>query len=452
VKGPTPFPFLGTMGYMFFEETRKIDYHWYKKYGKVYGDYMGVMPNLVITDSTLAKQILVSDFHIFNQGQKLMAKSKLFDGALTVLHGPNWKRVRAAVSPTFTTFKLRRTLEHLDKPIKHFFDNLDTLIAEGKEDQIAFKELSKGYALDTIAKFVFAMEINSFKQKDDIFVKMVMKLTRFNILPVLLVQILPKFVGDRLGDRVFDSQACDYFFRLTSKIVKERRENPDVKYKDFIELLLESSNEMSEQDIITQCLLFFFAGMETVSTGISIILSDLAIHQDVQERLLNEISEKMGDNPITYESLNSLEYLDAVIHESFRMTPVLNRLVRHPQQDYELGDTGITLKAGKSVMVSVYAIHHDEEIFPEPFVYKPERFMGDNRKDLVNRYWFTFGDGPRNCVGIRFAMMELKYFIAKLIQNYHIQMAKGCPVPVKYRPMLFLLDPKDLRFTFERRD
>lgn len=96
--------------------------------------------------------------------------------------------------------------------------------------------------------------------------------------------------------------------------------------------------------------------------------------------------------------IKAIEYLNtnlAVFHESLRMTPVVSRLVRTPQSDYKLGDTGILLEAHKSVMISVHNIHHDE-IYDEPFQYRPERFMGECKNDLKNHYWLAFGDGPRN--------------------------------------------------------
>jgi len=191
--------------------------------------------------------------------------------------------------------------------------------------------------------------------------------------------------------------------------------------------------------------------METVSSAISVILSDIAIYQHVQEKLLAEIYDKFGEEQLTYDNIQELEYLDAVFMESLRMAPVALRLVRTPQSDYKLGNTGIILEAQKPVFIGVYNIHHDETVYSEPFQYKPDRFMGENKKDLQNYYWLAFGDGPRNCVGIRMAIMEVKYFIANVIRKYKLKMAKGCPVPVEYKRGPFIMAAKDLRIDFKRR-
>ena len=363
------------------------------------GEYVGQVPSLLISDQKLAKQILVKDFHIFNQSQKMPVIPKLFEHSMTNLSGPEWKVIRSAVSPTFTTGKLRRTVKHLSLPIQNFFENLDNLIRLGEEDKIGIKDLSKGYALDVIAKFVFAVEVNSFKQKQDPFVKNVFRMTQFRQWPFFIMQLFPVFVSKHFANKIFDEKAWEYFAELTKQILQKRRAETELQYNDFLELMLENSNKIADAKIITQCILFFFAGMDTVSTATSIVLSDIAIHQDVQEKLFSEIQNKLGDEKLDYDNINELPYLDAVFCESLRMTPVVTRLIRHPQSDYKLKDTGLTLEKDKPVMISVHNIHHDEEVFENPFMYRPERFMEESSKKLQN-HWFPFGDGPRKDLSI----------------------------------------------------
>lgn len=78
------------------------------------------------------------------------------------------------------------------------------------------------------------------------------------------------------------------------------------------------------------------------------------------------------------------------------MTAIVNRLVRHPTEDYKLEGTGLTLEKGKHVMISVHNIHHDEKLFPNPFQFYPERFLKENEQEQNSRLWLPFGDGPRN--------------------------------------------------------
>lgn len=449
MNGPTPFPFVGTFLILLFKNLRNVKKEHIQPYGKYHGEYMGTTPLFVIADADMAKQVLITNFHIFNQSQKPIPGNEFFKNSLVTMNGPNWKRVRSAISPIFTTGKLRRTGKHLQFPMQNCLNNLNELIREGKDDKVEFKDFAKGYALDVIAKFVFAIEINTYKAQDSAFVSNAFKLVKVRQLPFLLVQLLPESISKHFAESILDKKASNFFTEITKQIIQDRLKNPEVKYKDFVDLLLESSDDLNDDEKITQCVLFFFAGMETVSSSLCVLMSDIAHYQDVQEKLYAEIDEKIGNEVLDYDNVYALEYLDAFVHESLRMTPVAPRLIRHPQSEYVFGDTRMTLEAGKPVMIDVLSIHYDENIYPDPFTFRPERFLKENRSE--NQYWLPFGDGPRNCVGLRFALLEVKYFLVKMIQNYRIQLADGVKFPIDYQGSIFLMNPKDLRFKYTPR-
>lgn len=259
MKGPFAFPFAGTLPWLLmFKNNRKLDFKYFKKFGTIHGEYMGQTPLLVISNAKMAKQILMTDFHIFNQTQKLPVKMKFFENALTSLHGPKWKRLRSIVLPTFTSGKLRKTVQHFDLPMRNFFENLDNLVVKGEEDRTQIKELTQGYALDVIAKFVFAVQVNSFKQKDDPFVVNAFRITQMRLLPLFVIQIFPLFISQHFADTIFDDKARTYFERLIEQILKERRLNAEIKYKDFLELMQENSDQVSDQEIGKLLVRFYF--------------------------------------------------------------------------------------------------------------------------------------------------------------------------------------------------
>src|SRR2546422_709950 len=103
-----------------------------------------------------------------------------------------------------------------------------------------------------------------------------------------------------------------------------------------------------------------------------------------------------------------MKYLDAVIQESLRLFPALVRLERRAAEDYELGDTGITVPKGMIVGMPVYTMQRDPEQYPEPESFKPERFLPENRDTHHPLSHLPFGDGPRNCIAKRMALMETK--------------------------------------------
>lgn len=134
--------------------------------------------------------------------------------------------------------------------------------------------------------------------------------------------------------------------------------------------------------------------------------------------------------------------------ESMRKTSPVNRLMRHPSRDYQLPGTDIVLKKGTTVWINAFNIHHDPEIYPQPYEFRPERFMGEEKQKRPACAWLPFSGGSRNCAGFRFALIELKYFLIKLIRDYEVQLSKNCKLPISYGSGIILSIPEDLKVNF----
>lgn len=148
---------------------------------------------------------------------------------------------------------------------------------------------------------------------------------------------------------------------------------------------------------------------------------------------MNEIFDSNGD--CDYDVVMQLPYLDAVICETMRKYPALIRLERVAKEDYELGDTGIKILKGQIVEIPIYAIHHSDEYYESPEQFIPERFLPENRHKLVPYTYFPFGSGPRNCIGMRFALMQAKLCLANLVKNFIFERSANTDIPVKYARM-----------------
>jgi len=109
-----------------------------------------------------------------------------------------------------------------------------------------------------------------------------------------------------------------------------------------------------------------------------------------------------------------------------------------------LGDTGITIPKGTLVQIPVNAIHHDEEFYPNPYRFDPERFMPENRDKLTPYTYLPFGAGPRNCVGMRFALMEGKTAIVSIITKFKFVRTVNTKVPLEFVKGVRVLQAKDI--------
>jgi len=115
--------------------------------------------------------------------------------------------------------------------------------------------------------------------------------------------------------------------------------------------------------------------------------------------------------------VNSLTYLDQIICESLRLyPPVVAFVIRENEKSIQLGSYQIPPNI--NIQVPVWEIHHDPELWPDPFRFDPERFSPANKKTHASMSWIPFGGGPRNCVGMRFALLETKLTIARIFRAF----------------------------------
>ncbi|CAG2113397.1 unnamed protein product [Medioppia subpectinata] len=194
------------------------------------------------------------------------------------------------------------------------------------------------------------------------------------------------------------------------------------------------NKKLTMDEIVAQAWVFFLAGSETTSNTLGYGSYELALNPHIQDRLYDEVMSSVdSEGEISYDELAKLPLLDAVISETLRLYPSVVRLDRKAKVDYKLADTGITIEKGKCVEIPVYAIHHSEEYYENAHQFDPDRFMPQNRHKLVAYTYLPFGAGPHNCIGMRFALMEVKLAFVHIIQRFRFVRTEQTSVPLEYR-------------------
>lgn len=149
--------------------------------------------------------------------------------------------------------------------------------------------------------------------------------------------------------------------------------------------------------------------------------------------------------------VNGSPYLDAVIKESLRLYPPVIRIERRVTSEKGYTISGVHLPKDTLIEISTYAVHHDEKYFPDPFVFKPERFLLENKHLLTPYTYLPFGQGPRNCVGMRFAYQEIKLCLAKIIRRYRFTTTPDTPEKLSFKPGSLLLNVKSFPLKMSKR-
>jgi cytochrome P450 len=203
--------------------------------------------------------------------------------------------------------------------------------------------------------------------------------------------------------------------RLLFEEIRLRRDAPDLAERDdILSLLLQATHEdgraMSDRELRDELMTLLVAGHETTATGLSWAIELLARHPAALERLEADVAD--GDGA----------YLDAVIKETLRLRPVIALVLRKLVEPMEIG--GRLLPAGVSVAPSIYLVHRNPDVYPEPERFRPERFL---EQPAGTYTWIPFGGGVRRCLGGAFAEFEMSVVLRELVARRSLRPAGGPP-------------------------
>lgn len=166
-------------------------------------------------------------------------------------------------------------------------------------------------------------------------------------------------------------------------------------------------------------LIFQFEGHDTTTSAISFCVYNIAKYPKVQQKIYDEIIEEIDtDQKLTIRELSKLNYLELVIKESLRLYPSVPFFARKLVDGDFTVDNHVFPK-NCSINISPYLMGRDEKVFENPLEFIPERFSVETTTEKMNPYAYVpFSAGPRNCIGQKFAMNEIKSIICKLVRNF----------------------------------
>ena len=207
--------------------------------------------------------------------------------------------------------------------------------------------------------------------------------------------------------------------------------------------------EITDEDITSQAVIFFFAGFETVSLLMSFTCHELAVNPDIQNRLTQEVDETLEacKGKLTYEALLGMKYLDMVISESLRKWPNPINVDRVCTKLYTIepkypDEKPVHLETNAVVWLPIFGIHRDPQYYPEPKRFDPERFSDENKAKIKPYTYLPFGSGPRSCIGSRLALLETKTLFFYILSHFEI-------VPVEKTQIPLVISKKQFNMTAE---
>ncbi|XP_064612738.1 cytochrome P450 3A24-like [Liolophura sinensis] len=475
VDGPTPWPVIGNVHEVLRKGFIEAYDEWFKKYGRVFGHFEGSHPLLVIGDAEMLREITVKEFNTFTNRRSFgileVAEPPVTD-FLTVMENDDWRHNRNTLTPAFSGGKLKKMTDMIIDAGETFVNTLKKKADTG--EPVDMKEHTGAYTMDVIAATAFGIKLDTQTTPNDPFVKHARKFFDFSIFSLSLI-ILFFFPFLKPLIKVFKIQispkdAINFFSNVVKQALAERRNNPG-KYSDFLQLMINAEKEaqsasgnmtgshsngivdesegddaywkdkrkgqgLTDSEILAASILFFAAGYDTTASTLAHLFYHLAMNPDHMDKLITEIDEHYPDGKRPdYESIGKLSYLDMVIQEGLRINPPAGRMDRVCSRDITV--RGVHIPAGMGVALPIYMIHHDPGYWPDPEVFDPERFSPENKEKHHPLQWIPFGYGPRHCIGMRLALIEMKFIIVQLLQKYRfVPNSKTKPLKFKDNPLL----------------
>lgn len=429
IPGPTPSLIMGNF-MLFLNDnvggwTKIIEQH-----GDICSFYVGRRPMILVANLETIRRICVTESSKFrNRPDFVMGRIVPLADGLLALRDDRWKISRQTLSPTFSASKMKWMVALMDEPIGTFVAKLSEFADQRSMFDVYHH--AQALTLEVIGRCAFGIDVNCQKDLDDPFFKAVshlMKHTRNTMVHLGLLfpglEDVALFLNKHLMPTGY--QVRESMKRLKRVIGRRRRTNSSKPIKDLLQLMLNASSEgddnrkLSDEEVIGNAFSFVLAGFETTATAIAFTMYLVAKHPEYQEKLYRHVMEEAPEKVDYDDVMFGLPFLDQIVNESLRYYPPVPVFTnRECAESCEI--QGQVFPKGSGIMVPVYHIHHNETHWPDPEVFDPSRFAPENKPGIVPQSFMPFGVGQRNCIGMRFALLETKLTIVEAIKKFKFQ-------------------------------
>lgn len=522
-RGPLPWPFVGNLLNMILYNRSELEVDWRRKFGKIYMTYMLSEPRLVIADASVARDMLVTNFDSFSMQYFPSMIHKYQESSIFRLSIQRWRKVRSLMTPAFTSGKIKKMFNLLDRVsddlvgiMSEHFQTIKKSTSRANENQALAEYDPRDsyffYTLDGISTCCFGISLdqrNAYRNMKQItdskkiaergsgvnncsYVQTLKDATYFPFWWQTLPMLLPKpflyltnyykkqdkrfmYIAKQINavlesrkgkmDKFDDYLSSMHSARLGQKLEFARADGSETHhgfgaidsneeaYRQLCDKVqkeagIDKTVELTHDEFLANTIMLMIVGSDTTRALLSSVTYALSFHQEYQARIYEEfkaiakVDQKTSKVSFEYDDVTQLPILDAFISETLRtMSPVLF-MTRACTEDYKVPGYNVTIKRGEVVHISIEAIHFDEEYWQDPFKFNPDRFLPENRDKIWPGSYIPFSVGPRQCLGMRFALTELKISLAKLVYNFEFVPAKGTsfPPPEGYSSFLKVYD------------
>ncbi|GAB6023576.1 Cytochrome P450 4V2 [Chamberlinius hualienensis] len=429
--------------------------------------WFGLRPIVFCSSATTSKVILSSQKNLKKSRDYVHITRMVTDGILTST-GSKWHTHRKIVNKSFSYSMLREFLVVMNNHADIFTEIINQKSKDADFQTFDISPLASRFALDVICETALGEAVDAQINQESKLFKVINSMQQ-------IVDVLTKnpfmpnwlFRLTKLGKQ--EQRLINSFNDFTDEILKKKRAqinngklfqtNNDAIASDIpiglkspvalLDLLLENAVEnnknskspnISYEDIRDEVKTFIFAGSDTTAATISFTLLCIANFPQVQIKVIKEIDSIFGKEisydhkyqmidqtnisigethrDVTMEDLSHLKYLECVIKETLRLFSPFQMIGRELEEDMKID--GYQLQAGTQILIFLHFIHRDPAAFDDPNAFDPDRFLPEQSFTRDHYAFVPFSAGVRNCVGQKFAMMEVKVALSKILRRFTV--------------------------------
>ncbi|MBB2993627.1 cytochrome P450 [Mycolicibacterium iranicum] len=368
-------------------------------------------PFVVVTSPQGARDVLTATFPTVDRNFPFMTEQQqLNGGSLLNFAHRDWVGRRRMLQPVFTRQQISRLSETM------FRIALDCVSGWGENGTVDLDRDSRRITMRVLGRSIMAFEPD---RDTDELVEPMRRISAYIAARGRAPVKLPRWVPTpaRRHAVAFNRLAHD----LAAEILLACRQDPD-RDAPLVRAMLdttdpETGEPLSDEDICHELVIFLASGLETTATTLAYALWALGRHPEIQERVAAEVRD-LDDASLTSDPRACLPYTMCVLQEALRLggpTPAIMRVAR---TDMEVD--GHRIPSGSQLVVGVYALHRDPQLWADPLTFDPERFTAQNSRGHDRWQFLPFGGGPRSCIGEHFALTAAALELAAVMRTIEI--------------------------------
>uniref|UniRef100_A0A1B0CTM0 Protein transport protein sec16 n=1 Tax=Lutzomyia longipalpis TaxID=7200 RepID=A0A1B0CTM0_LUTLO len=356
-------------------------------------------------------------------------------------YNPNqfaWKETRSQWGPAFSSGKMKAMFPILENTCKKMSNFLRQEVASNPKDGVHFRDVSARFTTEVVTDTIFGIEAGTFAEENAPLCELGSKLLDCfeNVLNFFILSAILPLLRNLRCFWIVSRSVGSSFEELMKKGIQFRSQS-NYQRSDFLSFIMDlgSKKNLSVTEMTSHGLTVYLDGYETTSIAIPLVLYELGRNIEAQEKLRREIQEYQEKDGINYESIQEMQYLDQVVNETMRIHPpliIISKLCTESVK-YPVNGRDVEIPRGMTVHIPIFSIHRNENNFPNPEEFIPERFNEENGGSKIFKdkcSFLPFGNGPRICLGMRFALLQVKTAVVEVIKQYKVTVNEKTKQPL----------------------